>query len=381
MQSEMNWVIEVSKLCNLRCAYCYQRDWLPKPDRISLDDWRTLLTAIRTYHDLRSRQQTVPFQTIIVWHGGEPLLLPTDYIESVVRLQRNILGSEALSNSAYVNVLQTNLYRITEEKLDFLQRENFQVGISMDVIGGVRVSAAGQETEDTVARNMDILRGRDIEFGAIVVLAGHTYQYVNDIYDFYESLEIPVRFLPVFDVPGSTLETSVAIGKERIVEALNDLFVHWITRPNRVQVEPLVSCLEVTLCRMLGETQPRYDRRHNGEWAIIVNTDGTLFEDIDAYNPAEALGNIFQQRIEEILSSPGYRNSLDRDEMLIHRYCGSCEFLGPCTTLPLFESAKPEPRATHCPIAHAVCQFMYLHVRENALSASKLQSILQKFCC
>ena len=45
LHETINWVVKASKLCNLRCRYCYEWNELAKPDRISLAQWEKLLLA------------------------------------------------------------------------------------------------------------------------------------------------------------------------------------------------------------------------------------------------------------------------------------------------------------------------------------------------
>src|SRR5207248_986987 len=47
----MEWEIKVSKLCNLRCKYCYEFDELGDPRRISIDGWRCILKSVRWYQE------------------------------------------------------------------------------------------------------------------------------------------------------------------------------------------------------------------------------------------------------------------------------------------------------------------------------------------
>src|SRR5689334_20752427 len=161
----VNWVIKASKLCNLRCSYCYEWDELADRRRMSLAVWERMLHMIREYHERRTRESG-RFQTCLIWHGGEPTVLPRAYFEEVMALQHRILGSQALQDESYYNALQTNLYRLPEDKLELFKRERFRLGVSFDVVGGVRVTADGRESEERVAANMDLLRERDIQVGA-----------------------------------------------------------------------------------------------------------------------------------------------------------------------------------------------------------------------
>lgn len=372
----INWVIKASKLCNLRCRYCYEWNELTKRERISLDGWERILLSVRWYHEHRLAELGPPFQSRIIWHGGEPLLLPAEYVRDVMKLQRRIFGEAALARGEYFNALQTNLYSVSDEMLDVLQREDVRLGVSMDVAGGVRLDAAGRQTEDRVAANMDRLRERGIPFGAIVVLGGHTADAVTDIYDFYESLGINVRFLPLFSAPLNTPDAPFAITDAAVVQALERLFVHWAVRPSRVAVDPFREYLDVVHRRLTGSVQRGYDRRRNGEWALLVNTDGTLFQVMDAYEPGKALGNLLQSSFEDILISSAYEASLRRDEALYNSHCPTCEFRGHCTSLPLFDVARADADAERCQVAYEVIGFIEGYCRDRSLTPEQVRNLI-----
>jgi uncharacterized protein len=376
MQGIHNWVVKVSKLCNLRCRYCYEWEDLAKTDRVSLDDWRTLLQNVRTYHEARLRPIGGVHETRIIWHGGEPLLLPTSYMEEVMKLEREILGAHDLSSAGYQNQIQTNLYSLSDDKLAFLEREKFQVGVSMDVVAGIRLTAGGASTEERVAENLDRLAQRDIPYGVIVVLAGHTADKITRIYDFYASLPVDLKFLPLFAAPLNTPEASFALSPAMTAKALNRVFVRWIQDEDRVDVDPLRRYLYTIYLRLIGAIQPIYDRRINGDWAFIVNTNGDLYLDMDAYEPQKALGNVFRESIDTILASDSYEQSLLRDGEMLTAYCDRCEFKGACSCLPLFEARWTEYSKARCPITYPVLRFMERYVLEKGYGAGDLEAIV-----
>jgi len=373
----INWVVKASKLCNLRCQYCYEWDELSSRARVSLPQWKRLITSIRWYHERRSRAAGRPVRTEIIWHGGEPLLLPPDYVAAVMRLQRDLLGEE-LSSGHVVNSLQTNLYRVTDAQLDLLEGEGFSVGVSMDVLPGVRVDARGAETEERVAENMDRLAERGIPFGAIAVLAAHTRERLLDVYGFYEGLGVPLRVLPLFDAPLNVPGAPFGVTEREIVTALRTLFVHWLTRPRPIAVYPLLGYLHVALSRRRGESAEEYDRDAHGEWALLVNTDGALYEVMDAYDVSRSLGNVFEQPLEDILRSGAYDASLAREREMRARVCGGCRFRGPCNTLPLFEARRKGQSGKRCAIAYAMHTFVEEHLRERHMGGRRVRSFLRR---
>jgi uncharacterized protein len=367
--------VKASKLCNLRCRYCYEWAELGNTARLSLDGWTRLLGVIRQYHERHAGELNPRFQTCIVWHGGEPMLLPLAYFEQVMELQHRILGTRALRRGDYINALQTNAYTLDDRKLDLLQRERFHIGVSMDVVGGVRLSARGTPTEDVVVANMDRLRRRGIPFGAIVVLARHTCSDIVAIYDFYETIGTSLRVLPLFDAPLNTPQAPFHATSAEMAAALCRLFDHWAPRRHRISVAPLNDYARTVYLRIVGGRQLPYDRRR-GEWAWLVNTDGTLYQVRDAYQASRALGNIFTDSLDGVLGSVVYRDSLDRDEALFERHCGPCRYRGACNSLPLFESPREGPHPERCHIAHDVIRHIETFVHANRYTAERIRSLL-----
>jgi uncharacterized protein len=333
---------------------------------------------IREYHQKRAAELRAPFQSCIVWHGGEPMLLPLSYYERVVNLQHQILGGEALARGEFFNTVQTNLYTLPQDTLDLFEREGFHLGVSMDVVGGVRLTAGGKETEDRVVQNMEWLQRRGIAFGAILVLAAHTCPNITVAYDFYESIGINFRVLPLFQAPLNTPGAPFAATARQMIDALCRLFTHWALRPNRIPVSPLNSYVRTVYLKMIGRSQGCYDRRA-GEWALLVNTDAELYQVMDAYESHFSLGNVLRDSLDDVLSSDAYAASLMRERVLYTRHCGRCEFRGACNSLPLFESAYPGPPPERCHIAYEVLRYIETFVKSNDYTPQRLCSLSNEF--
>ncbi len=360
----VSWSVKISKLCNLRCRYCYEWNELANPARISFSDWAKILVAARRYHALQMEHFVEPGRTILYWHGGEPLLLPADYFEAVVRLEREIWGGEPLARREFTNFLQTNLYSLTEEKLNLLDREKFEIGVSLDVVPGQRLTLDGRETERRVVINMGRLRDRGISFSGAVVLAQHTRNRLREIYDFYQDFGIRFTIFPLCASPLNTPSADFSIGDAEIVEALKDLFVHWIDSDFKIEVQPLRKYLDTALLHLMGLEREPYDRAESGERLLLVDTDGTLYTIVDRYAPGASLGNIFAQSLDEILESLPYSSSIERDKQRCWRHCGGCEYRGACDTYPLF-SEPYRSGSSHCRVAFELITFIEHFLRKE----------------
>lgn len=54
----VQWVVKASKLCNLRCKYCYEFPFLADPSRISQQQLRSFFTNVATYFSERPTLRT-----------------------------------------------------------------------------------------------------------------------------------------------------------------------------------------------------------------------------------------------------------------------------------------------------------------------------------
>ena len=64
----VHWIVKASKLCNLRCLYCYEWNELGNRARLSLEGWERLLVMIREYHQKRAAElRTFPELHCLAW--------------------------------------------------------------------------------------------------------------------------------------------------------------------------------------------------------------------------------------------------------------------------------------------------------------------------
>ena len=171
-------VIKLSKLCNLRCEYCFEYDQLGEPARMGSAQLRQLFINIRDY------VRTLPPQPRVVHlvlHGGEPLLLPPAMVHEFFALKTKVFAGEPLHTQVE---LQTNLVRLSEASLTMLRETGVGVGVSHDVVGGARVDISGRERHAAVLRNLERLRGAGVPFGGISVLHRRNLDRVDAIFDF-----------------------------------------------------------------------------------------------------------------------------------------------------------------------------------------------------
>ena len=286
--SAIDFVVKISKFCNLRCSYCYEYAELGERRRMRLDDLRAFFLNVRTAVREYGRDR-IHF----IWHGGEPFLVPLDYYERIGELQREIFGD----GIECLNLVQTNLTVLTERHIEFVREQRFfanSLGVSFDVYGDQRVDTRGRLRTETVLSNMQRLKDGGVSFGAITVLARNTVERVEEIYRFYDSLGVSVRFLPFYKSSNDAQVAQHALSFEEITTSLKKIFDAWLVSETATIVHPLEDYIRYALAAIAGGER-HVHRPEDGEQVFLVDTDGATYGVADTYDGDHQYGNVFRE--------------------------------------------------------------------------------------
>jgi uncharacterized protein len=170
-------VLQGTPFCNIDCTYCY----LPGRDdrsRMAIDTVR--LAARRLRDDgLAGAELTV------VWHAGEPLVLPPAFYE-----QAFAAVAEALAPATLVtHAVQTNATLIDAAWCRFFRRHGVAVGVSVDGPAQLhdrrRRTRGGRGTHAAVQRGIECLREHGVPFHAIAVVGRDTLAEPDAFFDWF----------------------------------------------------------------------------------------------------------------------------------------------------------------------------------------------------
>lgn len=363
----MQWVIKATKLCNLRCQYCYEWESLADRTRMSPDVWRSTLRAIVEYAEMAERQLGVPISSDVIWHGGEPLLLPADYFRSVLELQAEIVPAEWIEQGRVRNCIQTNLYAAGDDHLDILKEHDFKVGVSLDFVGGVRVTAGGRLTEERVQRNLHRLDQRGIPYQLITVLADHTASDVEGVFDAIRAVNVPTRLLALFDGPASRDMDGVELSRPAMLDAMFRMFELWFRAGMSPRIRPFDEAVETIVMKRLGLARPAHDRRNLAHEVLVVDRDGSVSS--AAQRHSWCIGNLTETSIGEIVGSDAYRAQVADESDLKRTVCGACAFAGACDTSPItsnFDSFIRRDCVVEKPLYAAIEAYLESHALLDA---------------
>lgn len=170
-------VLQPTPFCNLDCDYCY----LPARDSRARMSIETVRLAARRLVD----DGLVGEQLTVVWHAGEPLVVPPSFYEQAVEAIAQTIGA----GCAITHCIQTNATLIDEKWCALFARHGIRVGVSVD--GPAALHDRHRKTRDqrgthaAVLRGLGRLREQSIPFHAIAVVTDATLEQADAFFDFF----------------------------------------------------------------------------------------------------------------------------------------------------------------------------------------------------
>jgi uncharacterized protein len=341
----LQFVVKLSKYCNLRCTYCYEYHELGDKTRLPLAIIDRVFENVHDYA-LATGEQTVRF----IWHGGEPFLIPVEYYEAIARSQQTIFGGKVAAD----NIVQTNLTVLPDRLLDYLRSERFfsWLGVSFDVYGDQRVDTKGRMRTETILANIDKLMESNVPFSAITVLARNTLPHIGNICRFFDQLKISVRFLPFYLSASDGQIGAHALSYEELVSSLISVFDSWLASEHATPVMPVDDYVDWAILHLTSTFRRTYNRETN-ECIFVVGTDGGTWGCAEHYGDEFKYGNLSADSVEAILNSDHRRLAVERAQHRMAQHCRRCPYFGACPGHFVGDASPQEQQmlaASGCPV-------------------------------
>lgn len=377
----MFFVMKVSKLCNLRCTYCYEYDELANKERMPLDSLAFFFESLADHYEKQGWKDEIRF----VLHGGEPLLLPDSYLRGFVGLQKELLGARGVR---YRNSLQTNLFHIDVKRIRLLEELGLGLGVSIDVFGGQRVTLTGGDSQDKVIDNLQLLFDEGaidkLAVGLITVLHARNAQNAAQTFRFCDNLGLSYRILPIFSMvdPPERMR-ALTMDADAVVDTLKRVAKEQLAIEGGgkgITVYPLWNFFLAAIHHISGVPAQTYDPRTR-EWAAIVNTNGDAYNHAEAYSPEGLMGNIFEQPLADVLASEGRKKNL-KLRMLRDEVCATCTYANSCSRIPIVEALPSERtydargRLT-CSVAKPMIDFFVEQITASPAARALVEEVLE----
>ena len=329
-------------ICNLNCTYCY---YLEKENLYAKGgrEFRMSDGVLESY--IRQFIQAQPGQQVsFAWQGGEPTLLGIPFFERVVELQKKYASGKTVDNA-----FQTNGTLLDDKWGEFLARNKFLIGLSIDgpeeLHDAYRVDKGGQPTHARVLRGLGFLKKHGVEFNTLTVVNRKNSYHPQKVYRFLKEIGSKyLQFIPVVEQQASTpdpnglvllkpyarQETQVSewsVEPLQFGKFLSVVFDEWVRQDvGRV----FVQAFDVALESWAGLPQSLCVFAPQCGQALVVEHNGDLYSCDHFVYPENKLGNILERTLQGMLHSPQQKNFGNAKELALVSDCRQCDVRFAC---------------------------------------------------
>ena len=315
-----------SSNCNLRCRYCFYYDIAEARDIKSygIMENSTLEVLVRRALEYADHTCTFAFQ------GGEPTLAGVEFYKKLVEYQQKY----NIKKVRIDNALQTNGVLIDEDWADFLHRNKFLVGLSLDgpkdINDSFRYDHRNKGIFTRIMRAARLFDKYKVDYNILCVVNGVVAQHGARVYNFFKKqgfryLQFIQCLDPLEGIPGSNLYSLTPEKYALFLKTVFDLWYQDIVsgRINIIRyfdnlVGMIMGC-RPEACGMSGECNCNF----------VIEADGGVYP-CDFYVTDQwLLGNVKDSGLSEIKNT--YRADLFIEaSKYVDPKCKECKWFNLC---------------------------------------------------
>ena len=310
-------ILKATNACNLRCSYCCVGD---KSATETLT--QSAMSQALKWFAGEARQRNEP-NPAIIFHGGEPLLIP-------VEQYRNCMDELTAQNPSikFDFQIQTNGTILSPEIISMFRDYRMKPGISLDgsecVHNSQRMTADGRASYSTIMQNIRTLMAVGVRVSALMVLTrralGESLDFLND----FAELGIPLKINPLYSAGEASKHDELFLDAGDYADYMIRVYEYIIAHDLDVTLLPI----EYIMTAILGRTTPRgctFSEACSDSF-VCVNQEGNIYPcGRFADDKAEVIGDIWTG------ITPEGRETLGRLKAeRIRKECRECEYLSLC---------------------------------------------------
>ncbi len=212
-------IFQGTPFCNIDCKYCYL------PDR--LDTSKMGLEVVRVTVRKLISEEIVCDDFDVLWHAGEPLVLPIAYYKQAIEIIRN----EVPQHISVTPSFQTNGLLLTDDWCRFFIDAGAELGISIDgpefIHDRCRVTRQGKGTYKRVIQGIDLVKRFGLPVNIISVLTDFSCDYPEELYRFYRDIGARSVCINAEEIEGVNTVTTFSgqsDAKNRVTKFLRKIF-------------------------------------------------------------------------------------------------------------------------------------------------------------
>lgn len=315
-----------SSLCNLRCKYCFYHSSakIRKVESNGLMELELLELIVKKALDFADVECNFAFQ------GGEPTLAGLDFYKKLIEFQKKYNLKKVKIN----NSLQTNGILIDRNWAEFLKKNNFLIGLSLDgtkdIHNTLRQDLQGKGTFSKVMNTVELFNRHMVEYNILFVVTSSVARHVESIYNSFVRKNFRyLQFIPCIEPlnekPGGY---DFSLTPEMFAGFLKRLFDLW---DEDIRMGKYTSIRYFDdLIRLLTGQQPEIcGMSGTCSSQIIIESDGGVYP-CDFYVIDEwYLGSIKDKGFEELKYSENGRRFVEVSRP-VNPECLNCKWINLC---------------------------------------------------
>lgn len=321
-------IVQGTPFCNIDCKYCYLPDRL-STKKISLETFDNALTKI-----LESDLVRKDFS--VVWHAGEPLVLPITFYEAATDLIAKRNKTEFKVNQT----IQTNGILLSDDWCEFIKENNINIGVSLDgpeiIHDKQRIDRQGRGTHRKVVAGIDLLKKRDIQFYVIAVITDVTLNHPDEFFNYFLNLGVKRLCLNIEEAEGVHSKSSLVADDfdNRFKAFFNRLYDLYTKHKTEIDIREF-SQIEKLILK--GDLNPSLGQQTTPFRILTLDTDGsfsTFSPELLGMNGEHhedfRLGNLNTECLNSVISSKKLTGILEEILIGIIACKKSCEYFSVC---------------------------------------------------
>jgi len=287
--------------CNLSCIYCF---YLQKA-RLFPEVKRHRMSEEILGEMVRQVMQQGSSQLSFAWQGGEPTLMGVSFFEKAVEFQKKYGVNQIVGNG-----LQTNGILLNKDWAQFLRKNKFLVGLSLDgpqhIHDHYRVFRNGKGSWTRVVDRAKMLLDAGVEVNALTVVSDYSAQFPEEIYEFHKSLGLSfMQFVPCVETDPKNPEQAApfSVSPEQYGKFLRKLFDLWWNDFKDGKPTTSIRYFDSVFYTYVGFVPPDCILLKECGVYVVIEHNGDVYSCDFFVEPTWKLGNIMKDRLVELLNS------------------------------------------------------------------------------
>jgi uncharacterized protein len=321
-------ILQPTPFCNISCKYCYL------PDRAATGKM-SIETINRTFSAIRASGWTGEMLDV-VWHAGEPLVMPVDYYAEAFRAVAALTPERTTIRHCF----QTNGMLIDAGWCEFFAASRANVGVSVDGPAALndlgRLTRSGKSTFSQTMAGIHLMQENDIPFYVISVLGDAALDRARELFEFYRDEGIRNICFNIEEIEGPNVASSLsrADRRQRFELFLREFWTltqnsqeRYSIREFREMLDRVLAPAEIAIPNDLVEPFAVLNVDWQGNFTTfspeLLGQKNAKYDDF-------IIGNVWRTTLEQARTSESFRR-MERDILAGVELCRkSCEHFPIC---------------------------------------------------